>query len=245
MENKIDDALIEKYIKNFLGYGNIYGDYWFIGKEEGGDDDLAKNLNRIHVWLKRGENGFEDLYDYHLSINRLEWFEEKPKLQRTWKGLISILYSSQGKEEFTIDDIRVFQSKKLGRFQSETCLSELLPLPSRSTRLWDYSEVSNLPYLESRKKYREEIGELRAKKLKYVIQEVKPKLVVFYSTDTWYMDKWRIISDMDFQEQDGVLFAKNFNTVFGIVPHPTAMGISNQYLHNAGTLFYKLINNRY
>lgn len=240
--NKIDDTLIEKYIHSFLGYGNVNGDYWFIGKEEGGDLSLAQNLKRIHHWHERGEKEFEDLYDYHISINVLDWFDEKPKLQPTWNKLIRILLSVLGEKTDT-DNVKQYQSKHLARVDSNTCLPELLPLPARSTSHWGYSAVSNLPYLNSRNVYREEIGNLRAINLRNKIDNIKPKMVVFYSVESWYVEKWRIISRSVFEENEGVFFASNSNTVFGIVTHPTTVGITNQYFHNAGKLFRNLFSN--
>ena len=239
--NKIDDALLIKYMHNFFGYGNVNGDFWFVGKEEGGNLSLERNLERIHSWHNRGEKEFEDLYEYHVSINVLKRFGDKPSLQPTWSKLIRMLFSVLGKE-FNNDMIREYQSKQLARHNLITCLPELLPLPSPSTNRWEYSDVSNLDYLNTRDEYREKIGNLRAYKLRKFVELHKPKLVVFYSTDKWYLDKWRIISGTDFDEENGVSFAKTPETVFGIISHPTSMGITNQYFNNAGEFFGKLIN---
>ena len=32
----LDDKLLEKYIHNFYGYGNLNSSFWFISLEEGG-----------------------------------------------------------------------------------------------------------------------------------------------------------------------------------------------------------------
>lgn len=236
----IDDNILEKYIHSFYGYGNPNGPYWFIGKEEGGDLSLAQNLGRVTAWNERGEMEFDDLFGFHESIGVLECFGEKAKLQPTWNKLIRILLSAQG-DEPNAETVREYQGTSLARKDSETCLPELLPLPARSTSEWDYSEVSYLPYLRSREIYRNEIGPKRALHLKDKVNFYKPKLVVFYSMDRWYREQWKIISDCEFEEVDGTLVSKTPDTVFAILPHPTAFGYTNKYFHEAGALFRKML----
>jgi hypothetical protein len=181
------------------------------------------------------------LYDYHISIQVFDWFGERAKLQPTWSKLIRMLFSYLN-EPIDTEKIRNYQSEHLGRLASNTCLLELLPLPARSTRLWDYSKVSNLPYLSSRDVYREEIGAIRAKNIRSRINQHKPKLVVFYSTSRWYVEKWASISGNRFEEEGGVQYVTTPDAVFGIVKHPTSMGIPNQYFHNAGKILSGLIS---
>ncbi|WP_414575733.1 hypothetical protein [Anabaena sp. CCY 9402-a] len=53
-----DDALLEKRIETFYGYGNYQGKYWFIGMEEAGGDFQDVN-HRINIWANRGKKEIE------------------------------------------------------------------------------------------------------------------------------------------------------------------------------------------
>ncbi len=51
----LDDATLENYMATFYRYGNYSGDYWFIGKEEGGGETIEDNLARIQAWKGMGK----------------------------------------------------------------------------------------------------------------------------------------------------------------------------------------------
>ena len=57
---KFNDSLLADYMGGFWGYGNLSGDYWFVGMEEGGGDSFEEVNQRISQWNKRGRNSFED-----------------------------------------------------------------------------------------------------------------------------------------------------------------------------------------
>lgn len=44
----LNDALLEKRINEFLGYGNLESDYWAIGMEEGGGNSLSEINQRLN-----------------------------------------------------------------------------------------------------------------------------------------------------------------------------------------------------
>ena len=51
MKEKTWQELIDDRIANYWGYGNLDGDRWYVGMEEGHDDDL-------YALRKRFENTF-------------------------------------------------------------------------------------------------------------------------------------------------------------------------------------------
>ena len=50
----LDSELVEHFIVNFVGYGNVAAPYWFIGMEEGGDSSDESLAHRLSLWRDRG-----------------------------------------------------------------------------------------------------------------------------------------------------------------------------------------------
>lgn len=123
-----NDELLEKIVDTFYGYGNYQGNYWFVGMEEAGGDFNDIN-NRINIWSNRGKQEIEDIAEYHIAMETWD-----ARIQPTWKGLIRIILSAKGRENIDREDVRKYQINELGRKYKETCLLELLPLPSPSLK---------------------------------------------------------------------------------------------------------------
>ena len=67
---KITKDLIEGRINNFWGYGNLDGNVWFIGLEEGfggNENDLARRLSKNKVVLDN-QGDMRDVADH------IRWF---------------------------------------------------------------------------------------------------------------------------------------------------------------------------
>ena len=222
-----DDQLLESMIDKFYGYGNYQGDYWFIGLEESGGD-FANVNKRINTWSKRGEQEIEDVAEYHIAM--AEW---STNVHPTWKGLIRIILTTKGYKNINTKHILDYQVNSLGRKNKETCLLELFPLPSPSTRHWFYQQHSQLPFLSDRDTYRDYCVEKRINHLSQKIIEHQPKIVVFYGMGYEYY--WKKITDVKFQPTpEGFLIGKNKQTIFAIAKHPVAAGTSNEYFHRLG-----------
>jgi len=170
-----------------------------------------------------------------------EFFTGKAKLQTTWNKLIRIVLSHQGVTP-TTDEVRAYQRDKLGRLESETCLLELLPLPSPSTNQWLYGSHSMLPQLATRKRYRDYYTPKRVEQLQAMIERYQPLYVIFYGLN--YMKWWKAIADTDFTETKFGKYAywksKNGQVSFFVVAHPVATGITNDYFHEIGRVLYKI-----
>jgi len=175
-----DDQLLEDFAQNFYGYGNYKADYWFIGMEEGGGNSVTDISSRLNAWIKRGRRELENLAGYHAEFGISNLFGPNHKLQSTWGKLIRVLLSAKGPLP-TIDEVRKYQGLHLGRSSGDTCLLELLPLPSPSTNNWLYGQHSQLPYLTNRETYKQMFITLRIALLKDRIIEHGPKVVIFYS----------------------------------------------------------------
>jgi hypothetical protein len=126
-----EDTLLQEFINGFYGYGNYHAPYWFIGMEEGGGGSFEEIRSRLNTWASRGRRELEDLADYHCAIGITRYWDKPVRLQLTWNRLIQILISIKGLETFARDR-RHYQRDHLARENSETCLLELMPLPSPS-----------------------------------------------------------------------------------------------------------------
>ncbi|MBD2694520.1 hypothetical protein [Anabaena catenula] len=232
-----NNELLEKRIETFYGYGNYEGKYWFIGMEEAGGEDFEDINFRINTWEKRGKNEIDDVAEYHEYMG---WWDEK--IQNTWKGLIRITLSANGKDNIDVEDIRKYQLDQLGRKDKETCLLELLPLPSPSIDNWIYARHSQLPFLSDREIYRNYCIEKRINHISQRIKEHKPKAVVFYGMGYEYY--WRKIADIEFtkievaktedSKKHYFFIGENNQTVFVMAKHSVAFGVTSDYFHYIG-----------
>lgn len=227
-------------MQNFYGYGNFQGDYWFVGKEEGSGKSFEEIHKRLLIWHMRGRNTLEDLREYHYAIELTECFNERAKIQNTWSKLIYILWIAHGRIP-SVEDIRLYQRMKLGGSQSRHCLIELLPLPSPSTSHWLYSDYSQLHVLATRSDYYQKIAPIRAKYLQESVRQHQPKAVVFYSASKHYRQWWEQIADMAFSGGNPAT-GTNGKTLFVIMKHPVAHGVTNEYFQQVGQKIRTLIS---
>jgi len=243
MINNHIDQLLGEFIHSFFGYGNFDGEYWFVGMEEGGGNSLEEIKKRLLVWAKRGKRELEDVADYHIQLGLDYLFSERPKLQPTWSKLIRVYLVSKG-ESPTIEEVRSFQRDILGRLGGDTCLLELLPLPSPSTGEWLYDYFNDISYLKNRDAYKRVILRQRISSLKECIDKYKPKVVVFYSFG--YREYWRRIASVEFEKQKvGFEVGTNLETSFVITKHPAAIGVTNDYFNAVGRFIYDSISPNY
>ena len=231
----LNDKLLEHFMTTFYGSGNYAGEYWFLGMEEGGGNIFERVVKRLDTWQKLGEPELVDIYDFHIGINYPDYFTDPVKLQRTWMQQARIVLASKGKPT-AIENVKAYQRDIIGRRIGETCLLELLPLPSPSTNVWNYNRWSNLLYLRDRKTYREYCIPWRCKHIQTKIRVFKPKLVVFFGKS--YYKYWQRIAGkhMKFRDEGGFLVGSSKGTMFIIAKHPAAWGITNGYFEKIGSL---------
>lgn len=93
---QIPEELLQQFITTFYGSGNYSGDYWFVGMEEGGGNDLDQVTARLNAWKDLGETELVDIYDFHIKIHYPEYFADPVKLQRTWMQQARVILASRG-----------------------------------------------------------------------------------------------------------------------------------------------------
>ncbi len=235
------ETLLAEFITGFYGYGNYRGGYWFVGMEEGGGNSLAGIQKRLHTWARRGKYELEDVAAYHHDLGYDRLFTRPTKVQPTWNKLIRMVLSAR-QQPLSLDTVKAYQRDRLGRWEEETCLLELLPLPARSAGSWLYSGFTAIPGLHSRETYRQQYAKVRARHLRQRVLEYRPAVVVFYSVDGWYLQWWGEIAGMDFETykvgEEVYYAASDAHTRYFVVKHPASRGITHEYYHHVGRLFH-------
>lgn len=229
----INSETLEKFMHTFYGYGSYDGRMWFIGMEEGGGNSLEEINRRLQVWDQRGRRELEDAAEYHIDLGMPEYFRPGAKIQPTWNRLIRIFLTAQSKTP-TAEMVRQYQINAMGHTGGDTCVVELLPLPSPSTGHWLYAQVEEMPFLENRETYREAMLPVRIRQLRLRIKVHKPPVVIFYSFS--YQQHWEAITGMEFTwDPDLEIFSsKRKDTLFLVTKHPVARGLNHAYFHRIG-----------
>jgi hypothetical protein len=235
MTEQFDDRLLDEFAHQFYGYGNYGGKFWFIGMEEGGGNSFAEISRRLDAWAHGGRCELEDLPGYHAAIGITYLFNDRPRLQPTWSELIRIVLTAQGQSCDT-ESIRDYQKRRLGTMGGDTCLLELLPLPSPSTNAWLYRDNSSLPYLTDREAYRAYTTSLRVAHLQDRLSHYQPTAVVLYGLQ--YQVYWKQIAGVQtwLESPEGIVYASKDQTLFVLAKHPAARGVTNEYFNQIGRL---------
>jgi hypothetical protein len=216
------DELITASCDRFFGYGAVTAPVWFIGKQEGGGKNWDECRRRLDVWHKRGRRDIEDVVGYHRAFGEDCWFADPPKIQSTWRELIR-LRLAMANEPISPDSIGHYQVHRLAGWNGENCLLELLPLASgdpNDSKI--YEANSNLDWLKKRKALMTEYGRKRALRLRTMIDEHRPQVVILYSLSDEFQPLWRLISGFDFAETElpYTTYAARDRISYLIIPHP-------------------------
>jgi hypothetical protein len=217
-------TLLKERIKNFWGYGNLDSDIWFVGMEEGYNQNNEVLIERIKA---TSHSDVFDIYDdLKVDPGHVYWFEKGAPTQPTYRLLIYIWLFLQTNREPTLEEIREYQIRKFGRKISDHAVLELMPLPSKSIKKkdWLYGDTG-ISGLSSRKEYLLTYTPQRVEKLKELIRKHKPRLVLFYSK--MYLDYWQQIAEVPLKKViiNKLYTAKNHDTLYAMVPHPTKRGM--------------------
>ena len=65
MNTILTDTLLQHFMSTFYGSGNYFGEYWLIGMEEGGGNDLDQVSKRLTAWVELGETELVDIFRFH------------------------------------------------------------------------------------------------------------------------------------------------------------------------------------
>ena len=110
---QLPDLLLQDYVHQFFGYGSYGGDWWLIGMEEGGGNNVEEVATRLRLWDQRGRRELEDVDMFESSPELAKWFTARPPLQPTWRGLARmILAAGDAAEKHFSSDHRLFSAAR-------------------------------------------------------------------------------------------------------------------------------------
>jgi len=206
------------HLFNFIGYGRLEADVWFIGMEEagGGEDNLRKRLKFRQV---------EDCAEAHkiLGITKHHW--GKKTIQRTWWGMCYVMLSLEGKETDT-ESIRNYQAENLGRFNGSTLLCEMMPIPKHNVGSWGHEEL--IPQFDSREDYYRVVKPKRIRFLRYLLREHHPKIVICYGKKYW-SDFQELFEGICFQSKGQFKVGKGHGMTVVLTDHFTSRTMNGKF----------------
>jgi hypothetical protein len=218
--------------ENWYGYGRWGAPYWFIGPEPGMHKDEGDNLlARCDAWARLGGRGLLDVRQHHQAFGLSKYFDRtipmkqpingrdmRPPTQNTWKQLISLLLSYEGKRN-DIDAIGDYQADEWGSAKGETCVTELSALAAQS--------------LSTARGDRKTFRTARSEHLRTRTLENAPKFVVMYGGGKELVPYWNLIACGEpetecFKTQTvadwGAGFTREGKTIFVRAAHPVNPG---------------------
>jgi hypothetical protein len=133
------EAKIAHMAEEFFGYGRWSAPFWFVGPEAGMARDGDDLVSRYESWRGLDFQPVVDCAAHHEGFRFRKWHQQHPPTQATWRHLIRLLLTYQGKPN-DLEAIRTYQRDQWGSQTGETCVIELAGLPSpnmRTTRPYD------------------------------------------------------------------------------------------------------------
>ena len=88
MATALTDIELE-HLLNFVGYGKLNADVWFLGMEEAGDGE-----SNIRSRLKFRQ--VDDCAEVHKILGIVKHHSGKKIIQRTWRGMCYIMLRLEG-----------------------------------------------------------------------------------------------------------------------------------------------------
>lgn len=174
MVKPLTDQQLDRLL-DFIGYGRLDADVWFLGMEEAGGGEA-----NIHT--RASFQKVEDCAHAHkrLGITKFHW--GKRVIQPTWRGMCYIMLRLEDVEP-TKSNIRQYQAEKLGRYEGNTLLTELMPIPKPKVSQWGYEEL--IPQFASCADYYARVKPMRVQYLGQVLKDYKPGVVIGYGKSFW------------------------------------------------------------
>lgn len=185
----LDDAVLEVWLRERLGYGTLDAPFWFIGMEESCAAAPGDELAEMSTRLRGGAT--EDLAEVLRRLSPRYDGLLTSRLQPTWRRLLRILFAAQGEETPTDSQLLDHQSNRLGRATGETFLAEFFPLPSPKRGVWNFDRLSRRPDLRTRAVYERTWEAARADLLRAAIRRARPRWVVAYGSPREFWPRYR------------------------------------------------------
>jgi hypothetical protein len=204
-----------EHLLNFVGYGRLEADILFLGMEEagGGEDNIRARLKFRPV---------EDCAEAHQILGITKHHFGRKVIQRTWSGMCYIMLRIDGKTA-DAESIRNYQADYLGRFQGNSLLCELMPIPKPNLNDWGYEKL--IPQFSSPDEYYRVVKPRRIKFLRTLVKEYLPKVVIGYGkgfSQTYWQAYEELFPDSKFSAYGQFMVARSTNTLVILTDHFTS-----------------------
>lgn len=143
--------------------------------------------------LARSFDLFEDL---HSALGKLDRQGLLRSHVPTWRLMSKLIMALSGRTGWqgTLA-AREYQASELGRFNGDTFLAELMPLPARGISIWPYESL-----FPTRSDYEANVRPGRIRRLRSEISAFKPPFVICYGKGNWDFHK-EIFDDVTFRSE--------------------------------------------
>jgi len=162
-----------EHLAKFMGYGNPAGKYWFVGLEEGfkSDDDLLHEIEVRESW-----RGVEDVHCTRASLG-----QSMRGSDPTWYAMTRMVLKLDGIEAWDQNAFtKPYKEQRLGRFDGDTFMTDVLPLPTTRNKDWPY--VS--PFSD-REAYEKVMRPVRVASIHDLWSRHKPQYVFCHGVKNW------------------------------------------------------------
>lgn len=228
------DAHLAQYIDTFWGYGGLGAPYWFVGMEEGGGDSWPAFRDGLGRWRDNGAPPLDRFRPDEPERAANPWFGHRARIQPYWGRIIRLFLAAEGLACDT-DAVRSYQIEHLAAPDGDTCLLELLPLPSPSTTHWIYGDHSDLDVLRDRATYRAYVAPKRVAALRALIDAHTPRYVVFVGLS--YVSYWNSVAGAELPTRpERPVTSADGPTRMVITRHPSSFGVTNAYFEQIGRM---------
>jgi hypothetical protein len=194
-------------ILSFLGYGCLSAPVWFVGIEEGlgkmNSEDASTNLKARANFDKT-----MDLYEAHTRLRekgRPIDIESEPPSTQVWQYMAKIMLAYNGDKEWgnpKSGRAREYVRFQLGRYNGQTFLTELSPIPAHgaSDRQWMELFRERDPDVDSK------IGR-RREHLQAELKKYCPSLIVCYGLKR--ADVFAELLDVEWRQISAKIYASH------------------------------------
>ena len=168
-------------LNNFIGIGNPYGTYWFIGLEEAGEWGEDQEDNRVK--LEKYKNRIIALKPGEIEREAKDYEDKNPgkRFTRVYDLMSQlVLAASIGTES----DSREYRNNELLQESGETFQLNLYPLGKKSLKTWPARYVDRFGYRSMKDYYREVTGE-RFRILHQEWTKYDPAITVCFGKTEW------------------------------------------------------------
>ena len=176
---------LRAYCEGFLGYGNPEAPVWYVGMEEYGGKTEDEVLARIRAWNDRGQHLIEDMRGFCRDSQYpplVRYASTSAPRSPTWCALIEDRWAIDGRADIANDEVLKHQQTQWLAPKGDTCLVNLMPLPSPDTKTWNYADWgggwSEWPDLYERCTYMDALAPLRARLLHNALRQYIPKCTI-------------------------------------------------------------------